>query len=202
MQPISKPVSAGGSSSGATSVVTNNQVKGESVSSSSEITPEVTEVSSGILKNKETVVPILPDSTNSKAKTPQLVAYHGGSSAESSTDSSEDSESEEDAKKTTKRGKDQEPDDLDLDDIDKALEMALEKKKVCFILKDPQKTPYGYLDCGLGLVRVTVIYLEYTRPRVQARVYTFDIHRKSPRSEEYMWKLNVTLVKDYLKSLK
>ncbi|XP_078334345.1 uncharacterized protein LOC111124829 isoform X3 [Crassostrea virginica] len=129
MQPISKPVSAGGSSSGATSVVTNNQVKGESVSSSSEITPEVTEVSSGILKNKETVVPILPDSTNSKAKTPQLVAYHGGSSAESSTDSSEDSESEEDAKKTTKRGKDQEPDDLDLDDIDKALEMALEKKK-------------------------------------------------------------------------
>ena len=138
MQPTSKPVSAEGSSSGAISVVTNNQVKaiGESVSSSSEITPDVTEVSSGILKNKETVVPILPDSTNSKTKTPQLVAYHGGSSAESSTDSSEDSESEEDAKKTTKRGKDQEPDDLDLDDIDKALEMALEKKKVCFILKN------------------------------------------------------------------
>ena len=175
MQPTSKPVSAEGSSSGAISVVTNNQVKaiGESVSSSSEITPDVTEVSSGILKNKETVVPILPDSTNSKTKTPQLVAYHGGSSAESSTDSSEDSESEEDAKKTTKRGKDQEPDDLDLDDIDKALEMALEKKKVCFILEDPQKTPYGYLECGLGLVRVTVIYLEYTRPRVQARVYTY-----------------------------
>ena len=29
-------------------------------------------------------------------------------------------------------------------------------------LKDPQKTPYGYLDCGRGLVRVTVIYLEYS----------------------------------------
>ena len=72
----------------------------------------------------------------------------------------------------------------------------------CIARKDPPKTPYGYLDCGRGLVRVTVIYLEYTRPRGQARVYTFDIHRKSPRPEEYMWKLKVTLVKDYLKSLK
>ena len=26
------------------------------------------------------------------------------------------------------------------------------------------------------------------------------VHRKSPRLEEYMWKLNVTLVKNYLKS--
>ena len=70
----------------------------------------------------------------------------------------------------------------------------------CF--KDQKKTPYGYLDCGRGLVMVTVIYLEYTRPRGQARVYTFDIHRKSPSPEEYIWKLKVTLVKDYLKSLK
>ena len=72
-------------------------------------------------------------------------------------------------------------------------------------VKDPKKTPYGYLDCGRGLVRVIVIYLEYTRPRGQARVYRFDIHRKSLRPEEYiwkLWKLNVSLVKDYIKSLK
>ena len=73
------------------------------------------------------------------------------------------------------------------------------------IFKDPKKTPYGYLDCGRGLVRVTVIYLEYTQPRGQVRVYRFDIHRKSLRPEEYiwkLWKLNVSLVKDYIKSLK
>lgn len=86
---------------------------------------------SGILKNKqESPAPVLPDSTNTKTKTPQLVAYHGGSSAESSTDSSEDSDSDEDSKKTSKRNKNQDTDDLDIDDIDKALEMALEKKKV------------------------------------------------------------------------
>ena len=72
------------------------------------------------------------------------------------------------------------------------------KSRYKYCLKDPKKTPYGYLDCGRGLVRVTVIYLEYIRPRGQASVYTFDIHRKSLRPEEYMWKLKVTLVKDYL----
>ena len=39
-----------------------------------------------------------------------------------------------------------------------------------------------------------------TRPRGQARVYTFEINRKLPRPEEQMWKLNATLVKDYLKN--
>ena len=58
-----------------------------------------------------------------------------------------------------------------------------------FSLKTQKKTPYGYLDRGRGLVRVTVIYLEYTRPRGQARVYRFDIHRKSVRPEECIWKL-------------
>ena len=67
-------------------------------------------------------------------------------------------------------------------------------KEVCVLLKDPKKTPYGYLYCGRGLVRVPVIYLEYIRSRGQVSVYTFDIHRKSPRPEEDMWKLNVTLV--------
>ena len=47
----------------------------------------------------------------------------------------------------------------------------------------------GYLDCGRGLVRVTIIYLEYTQPRGQARVYRFVIHWKSLRPEEYIWKL-------------
>ena len=47
------------------------------------------------------------------------------------------------------------------------------------IFKDPQKTPYGYLDCGRGFVRVTVIYLEYIRRRGQARVYWFDTGRHS-----------------------
>ena len=30
------------------------------------------------------------------------------------------------------------------------------------ILKDPKKTRYSYLECGLGLERVNVIYLEDT----------------------------------------
>lgn len=138
--PVSKPRSTESltSSVSATPAAPNSITKatGESVSSSSEIVPEVNEASSGILKNKETTASVLPDSTNSKTKTPQLVAYHGGSSAESSTDSSEDSDSEEDTKKTNKHGKDPEGDDLDLDDIDKALEMALEKKKVCTTLSN------------------------------------------------------------------
>ena len=56
------------------------------------------------------------------------------------------------------------------------------------ILPTKKKT-YGYLDNGRGLVRVTVINLEYTRPRGQARVYRSDIHRKSLRPEEYIWNL-------------
>ena len=59
--------------------------------------------------------------------------------------------------------------------------------KLTNIAPPPQKKePYGYLVCGRGLVKVAVIYLEYTRPRGQAPVYTFDIHRKSPRPEEYI----------------
>ena len=72
--------------------------------------------------------------------------------------------------------------------------ISLRTVKVCRFeiidgVKDPKKTPYSYLDCWRGLVRVTVIYLEYTQPRGQARVYRFDIHRKSLRPEEYIWKL-------------
>ena len=40
-----------------------------------------------------------------------------------------------------------------------------------------------YLDCGRGLVRVIIFYLEYTHPRGKALVYRFDIHRKSVRPE-------------------
>ena len=104
------------------------------VSSSSEAPTEKSAKSGSILKNKGEPAP-LPDSSNSKSKQPKLVAYFGGSSEESATDSSEDSDSsdEEDRKKKAKmkkkRGKEEEEEDnLDIDDIDKALEMALEKK--------------------------------------------------------------------------
>ncbi|KAK3102426.1 hypothetical protein FSP39_011307 [Pinctada imbricata] len=81
-------------------------------------------------KSEETV---LPDSSNSKGKAPKLVAYFGGSSDESASDSSEDSESsdEEDSKKKEKKKKTKVVEDdesLDIDDIDKALDVALEKK--------------------------------------------------------------------------
>ncbi|XP_048728108.1 formin-binding protein 4-like isoform X2 [Ostrea edulis] len=130
--PVPKPLITESSSPTTTATaLTDNHTSGESVSSTSEVVPEMNEAqTSGILKNKqESPAPVLPDSTNTKTKTPQLVAYHGGSSAESSTDSSEDSDSDEDSKKTSKRNKNQDTDDLDIDDIDKALEMALEKKK-------------------------------------------------------------------------
>ncbi|XP_061173582.1 formin-binding protein 4-like isoform X2 [Saccostrea echinata] len=126
---VTESLSTGATTTALTESQTNNTT-GESVSSSSEVIPETAEAQSGILKNKQdSTASILPDSTNSKSKTLQLVAYHGGSSAESSTDSSEDSDSDEDTKKSSKRSKDQDADDLDIDDIDKALELALEKKK-------------------------------------------------------------------------
>ena len=52
-------------------------------------------------------------------------------------------------------------------------------------LKTKKKTPYSYLDCGRGLVRVTVIYLEYTiTRRTSLCVYIGSPpHRKK---EEYM----------------
>ena len=62
------------------------------------------------------------------------------------------------------------------------------KFKVSHVLF-PHRPLYGYLDCGRSLVRVTVIYLRYKRPREQARVYKYDIHSKSLRPEEYIWKL-------------
>ena len=65
--------------------------------------------------------------------------------------------------------------------------------------------PPKILNCWRGLVRVTVIYMEYTRPRGQARVYRFNIHRKSLRPEEYVWKLwkfNVSSVNDQMKEFK
>ena len=72
-----------------------------------------------------------------------------------------------------------------------------------YVFKDPQKSHNnGYLDCGWGLVRVAVIYLEYTDSRGQPRVHRFYKHRKSLRPEEYIWKLrkyNVSSAKDYIK---
>ena len=51
------------------------------------------------------------------------------------------------------------------------------------LLEDPTKEPPGYLDCERGLISVTVIYHEYTRPRKETRVHKFDMHRKSPNLE-------------------
>ena len=68
--------------------------------------------------------------------------------------------------------------------------------------KTPNRTVTGLWAGLTGLVRATVISLEYTQPKGLALVYRFDIHRKSLRTEEYIWKLwilNVSSVKNYIK---
>ena len=54
---------------------------------------------------------------------------------------------------------------------------------------------------GAGFITVTVVNLEYTRSRGQSRVYTFDIHRKSPRPEEDYVEIEYLFIKGLYKTI-
>ena len=62
--------------------------------------------------------------------------------------------------------------------------LFLKQSKVRTVFRDPPPQKKIRTVTGRALVRMTV-----TQTMGEARVYRFDIHRKSLRTEKYIWKL-------------